>query len=246
MRKHNLSLQSKTLKTQYFNLHSVISGVLNNFNKETFNILKTPSPTTCLIRPTSFFAKSKHILLSFTFWTKNIRSKINSKTSDTAETLWKSVTSVSNAGKNRGRGRGAKKAMKNLNRGQAIGVGKINMLWPGLTGPIMSGRNVVKQRRLPDDPEREAKLIKMRGSMFKGRSKRQHPLERGWTSAKMGGKSIGPPDPVLDGKYLTLLCWSMFWFVWIFVLYLQILDFSRRNRMNSIVVYVLETMIVYF
>jgi small subunit ribosomal protein S5 len=44
---------------------------------------------------------------------------------DTAEHIWKSVTSVSNAGKKRGRGKGAgKKRAKNLNRGQVIGVGK--------------------------------------------------------------------------------------------------------------------------
>jgi len=41
-----------------------------------------------------------------------------------AETLWKGVLSVSNAGKKRGRGKGAgKKNARNLNRGQTIGVG---------------------------------------------------------------------------------------------------------------------------
>ena len=41
-----------------------------------------------------------------------------------AEKLWKGVTSVSNAGKKRGRGRAVgKKTAKNLNRGQVIGVG---------------------------------------------------------------------------------------------------------------------------
>lgn len=42
-----------------------------------------------------------------------------------AEKLWKGVTGVSNAGKKRGRGKGAgRKIAKNLNRGQIIGVGK--------------------------------------------------------------------------------------------------------------------------
>ena len=122
--------------------------------------------------------------------------------SDSAEALWKSVTSVSNAGRHRGRGRQAKGVQKNLNRGQIIGVGKINMLWPGLTGPIMRGRNVVKSQRLPDDPDREARLIKLRDEGRRGRFKKVHPLERGWSSAKMGGRSIGPPDPVNDGKTL--------------------------------------------
>lgn len=122
---------------------------------------------------------------------------------DTADSLWKSVTSVSNAGKQRGRGRGAKKLMRDLNRGQYIGVGKINMLWPGLTGPIMRGSTVMKQQQLPEDPEREGKLIKLRDSMQNRRSRRIHPLERGWTSAKMGGRSLGPPDPVNDGNLIV-------------------------------------------
>lgn len=41
-----------------------------------------------------------------------------------AEALWKGITSVSNAGKKRGRGkRVSKKNIKDLNRGQVIGVG---------------------------------------------------------------------------------------------------------------------------
>ena len=92
--------------------------------------------------------------------------------------------------------------IKDLNRGQVIGVGKVNMLWPGLSGPIMKGTTVVKQQRLPDDPEREAKLIKARKALTK-RSRRVHPLERGWTSARLGGRSIGAPDPVGEGIYLN-------------------------------------------
>lgn len=76
------------------------------------------------------------------------------------------------------------------------------MQWPGLTSPIMRGTTVMKQQRLPDDPEREAKIIKMRDTRKIKGSRRVHPLERGWTSAKMGGKSIGLPDPVHSGKYL--------------------------------------------
>lgn len=41
-----------------------------------------------------------------------------------ADALWKGITSVSNAGKKRGRGRTiSKKNIKDLNRGQVIGVG---------------------------------------------------------------------------------------------------------------------------
>lgn len=42
-----------------------------------------------------------------------------------ADQLWKGVTSVSNAGKKRGRGKGSSRIIaKDLNRGQVIGVGK--------------------------------------------------------------------------------------------------------------------------
>lgn len=45
-----------------------------------------------------------------------------------ADKLWKGVTSVSNAGKKRGRGKAVgKKTAKNLNKGQVIGVGKFSV-----------------------------------------------------------------------------------------------------------------------
>lgn len=92
-----------------------------------------------------------------------------------------------------------------------IGVGKYNMVWPGLTQPIMRGKELVQQKELPEDPERDAKLIKLRDSMQGGRRVRLSPLERGWTGGKPGGRSIGPPDPVGAGtsnsikKLLALL-----------------------------------------
>jgi small subunit ribosomal protein S5 len=72
-----------------------------------------------------------------------------------AEDLWKGMTSVSNAGKKRGRGKGAgRKMARDLNRGQIIGVGKENIQWPGLSAPIIRGRELVQQQKLPADPER--------------------------------------------------------------------------------------------
>lgn len=89
---------------------------------------------------------------------------LNSKSLFTvpAEKLWKSVTSVSNAGAKKGRGRGQNRIrIRDLNRGQIIGLGKVNMLWPGLSAPIIRGRELLKQQRLPDDPERYSnKVIK--------------------------------------------------------------------------------------
>lgn len=44
---------------------------------------------------------------------------------DTAAHIWKSVSSVSSAGRRRGRGKiRGKKVIKDLNKGQVIGIGK--------------------------------------------------------------------------------------------------------------------------
>ncbi|XP_059053159.1 small ribosomal subunit protein uS5m [Achroia grisella] len=119
-----------------------------------------------------------------------------------ADKLWKSVTSVSNAGAKKGRGKGAGRIrIRDLNRGQIIGVGKINMLWPGLSAPVIRGRELLKQQRLPDDPERIEKLIKLRDSMTKFRRLKLSPIERGWSGSRMPGRSIGPPDPVGEDEF---------------------------------------------
>jgi small subunit ribosomal protein S5 len=70
-----------------------------------------------------------------------------------ADDLWKGITSVSNAGRKRGRAKGLPRR-KDLNRGQIIGVGKANILWPGLSAPIIRGRELIQQQKLPEDPER--------------------------------------------------------------------------------------------
>ncbi|KAG8238114.1 hypothetical protein J437_LFUL012725 [Ladona fulva] len=119
-----------------------------------------------------------------------------------AEQIWKGVTSVSNAGKKRGRGKGVgKKMAKNLNRGQVIGFGKANIVWPGLNAPIFRGREIVQREQLPEDKERFEKILKMRDEMGTYRPLRLSPLERGWSGTKMPGRSIGPPDPIGEGKH---------------------------------------------
>ncbi|CAD0203992.1 unnamed protein product [Chrysodeixis includens] len=119
-----------------------------------------------------------------------------------AEKLWKSVTSVSNAGAKKGRGKGAGRIrIRDLNRGQVIGVGRSSMLWPGLSAPVIRGRELLKQQRLPDDPERLEKLIKIRDSMTKFRRLKLSPIERGWSGMKMPGRSLGPPDPVGEDAF---------------------------------------------
>ncbi|KAG8196686.1 hypothetical protein JTE90_023198 [Oedothorax gibbosus] len=114
-----------------------------------------------------------------------------------AEQLWKGVTSVSSAGRKKGRGRGAgRKLARDLNRGQVIGFGKTNMLWPGLNAPVIQGREVVRQQELPPDENREKRLFELRDKMASKKFNKIHPLERGWSGTKLHGRSLGPPEPV--------------------------------------------------
>lgn len=146
-------------------------------------------------RNTSFFVKCE--LIFFFIFLFNFYYFLFSVPADA---LWKGVTSVSNAGKKRGRAKGLMRR-KDLNRGQVIGVGKRNILWPGLSAPIIRGRELVKQQELPPDTERESKLIKMRDTMTKGARIKLSPLERGWSGSKMAGRSIGAPDPIGDDAF---------------------------------------------
>jgi small subunit ribosomal protein S5 len=79
-------------------------------------------------------------------------------------------------------------------------AGKSNIIWPGLTVPVLRGRELVQQQKLPEDPEREKLLIKLRDEMGNFRPLRLSPIERGWSGTKMPGRSIGPPDPVGEGR----------------------------------------------
>lgn len=76
------------------------------------------------------------------------------------------------------------------------------MSWPGLTTPIIQGKEIMERKQLPPDPDREAKLIKLRDNMGQFRPLRLSPLERGWSGTKMHGRSIGPPDPIGEGTII--------------------------------------------
>ncbi|XP_060518520.1 small ribosomal subunit protein uS5m [Cylas formicarius] len=119
-----------------------------------------------------------------------------------AKDLWKSVTSVSNAGRKRGRAKAiSKRKIKDLNKGQIIGSGKANILWPGLNTPILRGKELVEQQQLPENPEREKMLAELRDKMGSFRRTKLSPIERGWSGVKMPGRSLGPPDPVGDDTF---------------------------------------------
>lgn len=67
--------------------------------------------------------------------------------------LWKGCTSVSNAGKKRGRGKLAGKGLtKDLNQGQIIGQGRRKLILPGMNTPVKRGHEIVKSERGVDDP----------------------------------------------------------------------------------------------
>jgi small subunit ribosomal protein S5 len=77
----------------------------------------------------------------------------------------------------------------------------LNIQWPGLSAPIIRGRELVQRQQLPPDPDREAKIIKIRDSMSGKRFQKLSPLERGWSGNKMPGRSIGPPDPIGEDAF---------------------------------------------
>ncbi|CAF1058203.1 unnamed protein product [Rotaria sordida] len=118
-------------------------------------------------------------------------------TNVTAQDLWKTITSVSNAGAKRGRAkrRGATK-FKDLNIGQRIGQGKANMQWPGLNAPVFQGRDIVPIVEKPSDPMYQQRLLDVRNRLDRFRRLSIPPNERGFTGGSPAGKSLGQPDPI--------------------------------------------------
>ncbi|CAG7645674.1 unnamed protein product [Allacma fusca] len=180
---------------------AVLQHLKFNFERSNFQQLAQLSNSSIARRPYIEQCSNKNngilLLAANTVLTNLTRSNTSFFNKVSAEQLWKGVTTVSNAGKKRGRGMGVNKKMtKDLNRGQVIGVGKANIQWPGLNAPIIRGKEVIRQQQLPPDPERESKLIKMRDTMGRFKPLRLSPLERGWSGYRMGGRSCGPPDPI--------------------------------------------------
>lgn len=119
-----------------------------------------------------------------------------------AEDIWRGVTAVSNAGKKRGRGKGTgKKVAKDLNRGQTIGLGKSNCIWPGLNAPIIRGNELTHQQKQSENLDREKSIISLRDSMSNFKLMKLNPIDRGWSGSKMPGRSIGPPDAVGEENF---------------------------------------------
>merc|ERR1719228_1779443 len=119
-----------------------------------------------------------------------------------ADQLWKTMSGVSQQGKKRGRARNLMKK-KDLNRGQKVGFGKARGSWPGLTTKVLSGAGVdttIKEIEPLDETQYQTYLSELeetkKNTGFRGRSRFQDPLERGWSGGKPLGKKFGPPQPM--------------------------------------------------
>lgn len=171
----------------------VVQNLCKQFNNLTLSV--SPHYLSSTVSNSSYIANKKPqvylpIVTSLRF-SHTFLSRI------TAEQLWKGVTSVSPAGRRKGRGKAsARIKQRDLNRGQVIGFGKKNMIWPGLNAPIVQGREIIRQQELPPDEEREKRILELRDKSSGRKSLKLSPLERGWTGNRLPGRSLGPPDPI--------------------------------------------------
>ncbi|KAL0116124.1 hypothetical protein PUN28_011174 [Cardiocondyla obscurior] len=172
------------LRNSTRNIPFINSDARNLFTTNPSYLLKTHMPLICNTRNSTFFVNKS------------------------ADELWKGVTSVSNAGRRRGRAKGLARK-RDLNRGQLIGVGKIPIQFPGLNTPVFRGKELLKQEKMAIDPERQEKLAKIRQSYQKSKRIKLSPLERGWTSVHLGGRKIGPPDPVGEDTFEGFETWAL-------------------------------------
>uniref|UniRef100_A0A2K6BC11 Small ribosomal subunit protein uS5m n=1 Tax=Macaca nemestrina TaxID=9545 RepID=A0A2K6BC11_MACNE len=120
----------------------------------------------------------------------------------TADELWKGALAESGAGSRKGRSKRTKKRKRqDLNRGQIIGEGHYGFLWPGLNVPLMKNGAVqtIAQRSKEEQKKMEADMIQQREEWDRKR-KIKVKRERGWSGNSWGGVSLGPPDPVKEGR----------------------------------------------
>jgi small subunit ribosomal protein S5 len=79
-------------------------------------------------------------------------------------------------------------------------TGKENIQWPGLSAPIIRGKEIIQRQKLPKDEKYQESLLKMRERVFKMKKQKISPIDRGWTGGHPEGRKIGPPDPVGESK----------------------------------------------
>ncbi len=129
----------------------------------------------------------------------------------TQETLWKTSTSVSSQGRQRGRAKGLMRR-KNLNFGKKIGIGEAKILWSGLNVRLdreRRRRHFKPGERSMSESEyakyvsdvQESQTARLKPG---GRREKQTPLQRGWTSASPQGKKFAAPiEPNTTGEVGT-------------------------------------------
>lgn len=139
-------------------------------------------------------------------WSTSFFTRLN------AQQIWKGVTSVSNAGKKRGRGKGAGKSRaKDLNKGQQIGVGPLSIIWPGLNSHVIKGKETVEIKEAPkQDNSFEQNLTEIRNQLDTYVKVRVNPLSRGWSGGSprgtwTRGKDIYPDKEALHDFVCTII-----------------------------------------
>ncbi|XP_012139143.1 mitochondrial ribosomal protein S5 [Megachile rotundata] len=137
---------------------------------------------------------------------QNARSTTSFFMKRTAAELWKSVTSVSNAGRRRGRGRSAPR-VKDLNKGQKMGKGKVPLVLPGLNAPVLKGNVIVTNERVSSPVQAEEEKPT---NWNMSKKPKRNPLKRGWTGGLMGGRTLGPPDPVNGEIFENFESWILY------------------------------------
>lgn len=80
-------------------------------------------------------------------------------------------------------------------------LGKDNIRWPGLSAPIVRGREIVQREQLPPDEKYEENLTKMRDNVWKAKKHKIAAIDRGYSGGHAAGRRIGPPDPVGEGTF---------------------------------------------
>ena len=99
----------------------------------------------------------------------------------------------------RGRAKGLMR-IKDLNRGQKLGMGKNRVSFPGLTDNIKKDKDGNTNMKIEEiSKEKYAEYLDDYGtqqmSLLKARGRKKYtPLQRGWTSATPMGQKFGPPE----------------------------------------------------
>lgn len=120
----------------------------------------------------------------------------------TAANVWKTVIGVSAAGAKRGRGKGLGRAfVKDLNKGQIIGVGTKRLVLGGLNSDVTVANKPVEIHNAGVNEEFKENLTQIRQRMSTYIKKREAPLDRGWSGRKAHGRRAGEPDPHDDTPF---------------------------------------------